>query len=377
MMAEKVKKKFGKNLEKNINEVSDNDSENEEQDKKETDVQLQKRLKADFIQAAQSEDESESEIIKVKPKTAADLKKEKEEMEKIVIDEEQQKFDQDKFLKEFWGHTANKKLTEEDKFLRNYILGEKWKETNEEFDQNVDEEDFERDSEMEEFEENYNFRFEERDGDKIRTYPRTIEDTYRIARNKRMENKIAKKKRMKEFLKEKKQEREQIASIKKKEIIEKLKQAQDIAGSEDVALKIAKELETDFDPKMYDKIMAKAFDEEYYNQDDEKEKVFEKTIVDDYGEISRYDEKPKDDIKDEEMEEEQQKNPQNDDEEDKESYIKSEEDKRKQLKHLMKKREVKQVFKDLEQEDNYDVWYACDGCFQPIKPGKFMFECKI
>lgn len=231
MMAEKVKKKFGENLEKNIDEVEDTDSENSDgEPKKETDVQLQKRLKADFIAAADSD--SDSDLLTAKPKSKSELKKEKEDIDKYTKDQEQKKYDEDQILKEFWGNSAQKKLTPEDRFLRSYILGEKWKEKADELDPQADEEDFERDSEMEEFEENYNFRFEERDGDKIRTYPRTIEDTYRIARNRRMENKIAKKKRMKEYLKDKKKEREQIAALKKSEIIERIQEAEKVSFSD-------------------------------------------------------------------------------------------------------------------------------------------------
>ena len=29
-----------------------------------------------------------------------------------------------------------------------------------------------------------------------------------------------------------------------------------------------------------------------------------------------------------------------------------------------------------EPEQGYDTWYCCDGCFQPIKPGKHRFDCK-
>lgn len=359
MMADKVKKKFGKHLEKNIDEVSDHDSEAEEENKKETDVQMQKRLKADFLKAAvEDEEASDSDILLKKEKTKEEIQKEQEDMKKYEEQEKEKKMQQNKFLKNFWTKKANKKLTDEDKFLRSYILGEKWKEVEENVDEAADEEDFDRDSEIEEFEENYNFRFEERDGDKIRTYPRTIEDTYRIARNKRMDNKIAKKKRMKEYLKEKKQEMEQIANLKKQEIVDKIQQAEEIAGSQAVSKRIKKELETDFDPKTYDKIMAKAFNDKYYEEDDDKDKVFEKTVVDDYPEVSRYEDKPKDE---------------SDDEEEKNEPEITEE----QAKHLKKKREVKKAFKQLEEEDNFDVWYSCDGCMSAIKPGKFRFDCKV
>ena len=350
MMADKVKKKFGKNLEKNINEVSDQDSEAEDEGKKETDVQMQKRLKEDFIKAAVEEEDggSDSDILMVKPKSKEQLEQEQQDMKILEEKAKEKKVQENNFLRDFWSKKSKKKLSEEDKFLRSYIMGEKWKEIEEEYDSKADEEDFERDSEVDEFEENYNFRFEERDGDKIRTYPRTIEDTYRIARNKRMSNKIAKKKRMKEYLKERKMEREKIANIKRSEIIKRLQQTEEIAGSQAVGKRIMKELETDFDPQTYDKIMTKAFNEEYYNEDDEKQKVFEETIVDRIPVVSKFGTQ---------AEEEKESDAEiKEDDKEKESVMGED-----QMKHLKKKREVKKVFKQLEEEDNFDIWYACDG----------------
>ena len=173
-MADKVKKRFGQNLEKNLDEMEE-DSDAEEEVQKETDVMLQRRLKADFLAAADGEVKSDDDLLQVKEKTKEEIQKEKEEFSKYALEETQKRYDEDQVLKQFWGKSAETKLSAEDRFLRSYILGEKWKETNEEFDENADEEDFDRDSEIEEFEENYNFRFEERDGDTIRTYPRTIE----------------------------------------------------------------------------------------------------------------------------------------------------------------------------------------------------------
>eukprot|EP00345_Euplotes_harpa_P018400 CAMPEP_0168353060 /NCGR_PEP_ID=MMETSP0213-20121227/23000_1 /TAXON_ID=151035 /ORGANISM="Euplotes harpa, Strain FSP1.4" /LENGTH=47 /DNA_ID= /DNA_START= /DNA_END= /DNA_ORIENTATION= len=46
-------------------------------------------------------------------------------------------------------------------------------------------------------------------------------------------------------------EREQIAVLKKKEILEKLKTAERIADKEGISSKLMKELETDFDPDAY------------------------------------------------------------------------------------------------------------------------------
>ena len=177
LMADKVKRRFGDNYEKTINEVEE-DSDAEDEVIKETDVQLQRRLKADFLAAADEEVKSNDDLLQVKEKTKEQIQKEKEEFEKYALQETEKRYDEDNVLKQFWGKSAEKKLSAEDKFLRSYILGEKWREANDDYDDKADEEDLERESEVEEFEENYNFRFEERDGDVIRTYPRTIEGKF-------------------------------------------------------------------------------------------------------------------------------------------------------------------------------------------------------
>jgi protein KRI1 len=174
---------------------------------------------------------------------------------------------------------------------------------------------------------------------------------------------------MKEYVKEKKQEREQIANLKKQEILEKVQEAEYIAGTDKIAKNVMKQLDMEFDPETYDKLMAKTFNEDYYEQDDDKEKVFEKTAVDDYGEVSRYDEKPQ---PAKSLDEGEQDDEMKEEDKDAQPVLKDE-----QMKHLKKKREVKQAFKELEQEDDYDVWYACDGCMNAIKPGKFRFDCKV
>ena len=65
-------------------------------------------------------------------------------------------------LKRFYGEDKN--LDNSEKFLRNYILMEGWKEKDKNkirmMNEEIDREDEQRDNEMDEFEEKYNFRFE-------------------------------------------------------------------------------------------------------------------------------------------------------------------------------------------------------------------------
>ncbi len=68
-------------------------------------------------------------------------------------------------LKRFWGD--DNKLDTHDKFLRNYILLEGWKDKGkrnkfeQEAQDKIDNEDEQRDSEMDAYEHTYNFRFED------------------------------------------------------------------------------------------------------------------------------------------------------------------------------------------------------------------------
>ena len=90
----------------------------------------------------------------------------------------------DQTLKSFWKDSG---LSKDDKFLRDYIMGEKWKETNNDFDANIDLEDERREEEADKFEHAYNFRFEEAGGNEIQTHSRTVEDSMRLKTNKRAE----------------------------------------------------------------------------------------------------------------------------------------------------------------------------------------------
>lgn len=71
------------------------------------------------------------------------------------------------------------KLDKKDKFLREYILGQTWKKQGEDDDDYatyqeklIDKEDEDRDEEMEQYEEKYNFRYEDKTGAYLTTYAR-------------------------------------------------------------------------------------------------------------------------------------------------------------------------------------------------------------
>ena len=176
-------------------------------------------------------------------------------------------------------------MTANDRFLRDYILKQAWmKGSDDEYDdpdldggdgegmdgeQEEDEEAYEA---AENFEANYNFRFEEPGGAEIATYPRTIEGTVRKKDDRRAQKRQEKAARKAAEEEERRRELKQLKNLKKMEIENKLKEIKNIAGSgaaeEDL---IGKLLDGEFDPEAHDKAMAEAFGEDYYEQGDEEE----------------------------------------------------------------------------------------------------------
>ena len=79
-------------------------------------------------------------------------------------------------LAQLYG-TDSKDLDHTDKFLRDFILKEGWKQKNDDdnykkYQEKVDMEDEDRDSDYDRFEQQYNFRFEEKNAAYLTTHQR-------------------------------------------------------------------------------------------------------------------------------------------------------------------------------------------------------------
>ena len=138
----------------------------------ETPIQEQERLKTEFKKAAEAMqiENKEDDLFQVKKKHNDHIKDENAELEKLVkIEKRKGKLKEVDLLEQFWGD--ENRLDDTDKFLKKYILGKGWvdPDENEELvvDPKVDEEDEQRDEEMEDFEEKYNFRYEEQGADRV------------------------------------------------------------------------------------------------------------------------------------------------------------------------------------------------------------------
>ncbi|GAB4843527.1 hypothetical protein Ancab_013489 [Ancistrocladus abbreviatus] len=200
-----------------------------------------------------------------------DLLREKErENEEEGEDDEEVK----KRLDEYFG--ADGQLDENEMFLKDFFKNKLWIDKDKgqkSNDQDLvgfseDEEEIEK---QEDYERDYNFRFEEDAGDRVLGHSRFVEGSVRKKENARKRQRERKEERLAQAESERKEEVKRLKNLKKKEIAEKLKRIREVAGlGEDGAIPLtADDLEEEFDPKEYDKKMKAAFGEDYYDAEDD------------------------------------------------------------------------------------------------------------
>ncbi|CAL5209989.1 unnamed protein product [Lathyrus oleraceus] len=192
----------------------------------------------------------------------------KEKEGEVQVESEDKELDEK--LDEYFGRDAE--ANENSKFLRDYFKNKMWIDKNVE-NLNVGEEDFQEISEDEieiERQEEYEHRFQENPGDRVLGHARKVEGSVRKKTNTRKEQRKSKEERMAIAQKEREEELKHLKNVKKQEIREKVKKIMKTAGidDEDVIPLSAAELEEEFDPEEYDRMMKKAFDDKYYNAED-------------------------------------------------------------------------------------------------------------
>ncbi|KAK5856754.1 hypothetical protein PBY51_008328 [Eleginops maclovinus] len=186
-----------------------------------------------------------------------------------------------KYLRDYWN---DPELDDKEAFLRDYVLNKGYKEGDEEDDERIptydelvqdDVEDSEEEGEsflerQEDFERNYNFRFEEPDAQRVKTYPRTIATSVRSKDDSRKRKREEVKERKQKEKEQKQEQLKQLKNLKRTEIMEKLKRLQELTGNEQLAFS-QDDLEGEFDPGQHDQLMQKFFGDEYYGgAEDEK-----------------------------------------------------------------------------------------------------------
>ncbi|XP_065075884.1 protein KRI1 homolog [Ochlerotatus camptorhynchus] len=247
-------------------------------------VQQQEQIKNEIRQALSkidTDDEAEEEekggLLKERSKSKEENEREQADYLSWLSDKKAKDVPSEEVkplqpLKEFW---SSKSLSKEDAFLKDYILNKRFVDNSGEvpsYDDIVatseDEEELEK---QEEYERQYNFRFEEPDAEYIKRYPRNVEESVRIERNRRKEQRQVLKERKQREKEQQKRELEELKAIKLQEIKDRIQKLKEIAATENMTLN-EEELESDFDPEEHDRRMQRMFDDDYYGIDEGDQK---------------------------------------------------------------------------------------------------------
>lgn len=283
----------------------------------------------------------------------------------------------DKVLLDYWEKTKDT-ASSRDKFLRNYILTEAWKDkssnTNVTFTKE-DEEDDEKSDLCDNFEAAFNFRYQESGGINITTHKRVVEDqSMRIKDNSRAEKRKEAEQRKKDEKDAKIKELNMVRQIQKEEYSEKVDQFLKMAGkqrneiSDKLLDKIYKELDAeDFSSDRLDAIMDEIFNSNYYklrNTHDE-EKLVEKELLND-EETRR------------EIEDELNNDNNNNNNNIKSSSRKGSHVSGNNINEDYELNDNKNINENINENSNEDEeseteWWFCDACKIVIKPGKTMY----
>uniref|UniRef100_A0A7C9EUJ3 Kri1-like C-terminal domain-containing protein n=1 Tax=Opuntia streptacantha TaxID=393608 RepID=A0A7C9EUJ3_OPUST len=240
------------------------DEEENEKEKVMTFVEEQEDLRKAVLdamaEAERENDEEDGDFLKLK-------ERENPEDDGGVGDEEIEKR-----LDEYFGE--DEKLDENDKFLKDFFKNKLWIDKdkgkrpieNDLVGISDDEEALEK---QEDYEREYNFRFEENGSDRVLGHSRFVEGSVRKETNARKQQRERKKERLAQAELERREEVKRLKNLKKKEIQERLHKIREIAGISGESIPLTEEdLEEDFDPDEFDKKMKAAFGDNYYEAED-------------------------------------------------------------------------------------------------------------
>ena len=150
---------------------------------------------------------------------------------------------------------------ENEAFLMKYLLNRGWLDPSTSMPELY--EDASSDEEKaEEFENQYNFRFEQPGGASIVTHARTV-STARRGEEKRKHERERKRTQKEEVKKKEVEEIARLRNLKRMELEERIKRIEEVAGAGGWT---EKDLEGDFDPQEWDKKMQGVFNETYYTE---------------------------------------------------------------------------------------------------------------
>ena len=264
-------------------EFSDKDDRNNK--KKLAYNEEQEEIRKAFLEAVEGNEveEDEGDLLKMKEKDEAD-------QDGSDNEEFQKKLD------EFFGGGHSEDLDENAIFLKEYFKNKMWidKKNNDAAETvGVGDKELDMLSEDEkeiEKQEEYEYRFQENPGDRVLGHSREVEGSVRKKVKARKEQRKHKEERMEIARLEREEELRHLKNLKKKEMDGRVKKIMKSAGirEDEVVPLSAKELEDEFDPEEYDRMMKKAFSDKYYEAED-ADPEFGSDADEDDGEIEKPD----------------------------------------------------------------------------------------
>ncbi|RWS11137.1 KRI1-like protein [Dinothrombium tinctorium] len=303
-------------IEKKQGITEEDETNNESQQKQSVGYYEELENIKDELKAALSDDGSDDDNELLKTVTAK--QEAKSHSQKNILETLNEEDTNLSFVKSYWSK-KNKKLDENEMFLRDYILNKRYlddfestnisnyhtksvKTTDTKSKEKkqvekkvviVDEENSDA-SDGEESEENNGkdkeedqnhieiskYHFEEPDANEIKRYPRNIESARDAAANNARAIKRAERKERKK--KEKEMELQRLRKLKREEVKERLQKVAKISGNTDLLnindadIDLLVDDDTDFDPSKYDEKMSALFSDQYYDEKaDDKKPEFE------------------------------------------------------------------------------------------------------
>lgn len=230
--------------------------------------QQQANLKEEFMATFKESSMDGDDFLRIRPKTDEEIKREDEEYKTFLLENLAKSKDARESMADWLNYRQNPKVSEEDAFLMDYVLGRGWIEKDRKRVPSHDkvlqeeEEDALAVEAADNFEACLNFRFEQPGADKIQTFPRRIESSIRREDTKRKEARTARKERKEAEKRQEIEELKRLKSLKRAELCEKLRRLEKVSGKKDIPEELL--AGGDFDPAEHDARMARIFNDDYF-----------------------------------------------------------------------------------------------------------------
>ncbi|RKP15216.1 KRI1-like family C-terminal-domain-containing protein [Piptocephalis cylindrospora] len=250
--------------------MSEDEDEEDTPPRRMTHVEEQEMLRMNLKKAAMEEEEGDDQDLFVRrDKTQEEQEEEEEDYKRFLLESMASKGSGKEEFERWQNYREDPSVGKDEAFLMDYILNRGWvdqlsKGSTGLAEQEVDlDEDEEAVDAADDFESQYNFRFEEPGAGQIITHSRQVAGSVRRPDDRRKKARQTVAERKEEEKAKQREELKRLKNLKKAEILKKLRQIQEITGNDAVGID-AVDLEADFNPDDYDGSMGKVFNEDYY-----------------------------------------------------------------------------------------------------------------